>query len=37
MNLKFTWDTQKAASNLKKHHVSFEFDFDFVSRSHRRR
>lgn len=24
MNLEFTWDDQKAASNLKKHQVSFE-------------
>ncbi len=24
MNLNFTWDTQKAATNLKKHQVSFE-------------
>jgi len=24
MKLEFTWDTQKAATNLKKHQVSFE-------------
>lgn len=24
MNIEFVWDTQKAASNLKKHRVSFE-------------
>ncbi len=24
MNLNFTWDDQKAATNLKKHQVSFE-------------
>lgn len=24
MNTKFTWDAEKATTNLKKHHVSFE-------------